>query len=81
MNQSIHTVDLVQWMFGPIARVSAAVSTRVHKIDVEDTAAAVIEFASGIEFVRAQRKLMSDEKLAGGSGCHAYFEKGRRTVR
>jgi UDP-N-acetyl-2-amino-2-deoxyglucuronate dehydrogenase len=47
MNQAIHTVDLVQWMFGPIARVSAAVATRVHKIEVEDTAAAVIEFASG----------------------------------
>jgi UDP-N-acetyl-2-amino-2-deoxyglucuronate dehydrogenase len=47
MNQAIHTVDLVQWMFGPVARVSAAVATRVHSIDVEDTAAAVIEFASG----------------------------------
>ena len=47
MNQAIHTVDLVQWMFGPVARVSAAVATRVHDIEVEDTAAAVIEFASG----------------------------------
>ena len=47
MNQAIHTVDLVQWMFGPVARVSAAVATRVHDIDVEDTAAAVIQFASG----------------------------------
>ena len=47
MNQAIHTVDLVQWMFGPIARVSAAVATRIHRIEVEDTAAAVIEFASG----------------------------------
>ena len=47
MNQAIHTVDLVQWMFGPIARVSAAVATRLHHIKVEDTAAAVIEFASG----------------------------------
>src|SRR5918999_1171810 len=47
MNQAIHTVDLVQWMFGPVARVSAAVATRVHKIEVEDTAAAVIEFTSG----------------------------------
>ena len=47
MNQSIHTVDLVQWMFGPIARVSAAVATRVHDIEVEDTAAAVIQFTSG----------------------------------
>jgi predicted dehydrogenase len=47
MNQSIHTVDLVQWMFGPVTRVSAAVGTLVHTIEVEDTAAAVIEFASG----------------------------------
>ena len=47
MNQAIHTVDLVQWMFGPVARVSAAVATRVHDIEVEDTAAAVIQFASG----------------------------------
>ena len=47
MNQAIHTVDLVQWMFGPIARVSATVATRVHDIEVEDTAAAVIEFANG----------------------------------
>ena len=47
MNQAIHTVDLVQWLFGPVARVSAAVATRVHEIAVEDTAAAVIEFTSG----------------------------------
>jgi UDP-N-acetyl-2-amino-2-deoxyglucuronate dehydrogenase len=47
MNQAIHTVDLVQWMFGPVARVHAAVATRVHQIEVEDTAAAVIQFASG----------------------------------
>jgi UDP-N-acetyl-2-amino-2-deoxyglucuronate dehydrogenase len=47
MNQAIHTVDLVQWMFGPVARVSAAVGTLVHEIKVEDTAAAVIEFTSG----------------------------------
>ncbi len=47
MNQAIHTVDLVQWLFGPVARVSAVVATRVHDIEVEDTAAAVIEFTSG----------------------------------
>ena len=47
MNQAIHTVDLVQWMFGPVSRVSASVATRVHDIEVEDTAAAVLEFTSG----------------------------------
>ncbi len=47
MNQAIHTVDLLLWLFGPIARVSASIATRVHPIEVEDTAVAVLEFDSG----------------------------------
>ena len=48
MNQAIHTVDLLLWMFGPVARVYAQRPRRgVHDIEVEDTAAAVVEFASG----------------------------------
>ena len=47
MNQGIHTVDLLQWLFGPVVSVSAAVATRVHSIEVEDTAAAVLSFRNG----------------------------------
>jgi UDP-N-acetyl-2-amino-2-deoxyglucuronate dehydrogenase len=47
MNQGIHTVDLMQWLFGPVARVQGWIGTRVHAIEVEDTAAAIFEFASG----------------------------------
>ena len=47
MNQAIHTIDAMLWLCGPVARVSARVATRLHKIDVEDTAAALFEFASG----------------------------------
>lgn len=47
MNQGIHTVDVVQWLMGPVARVSARTATRLHRIEVEDTAVAVLEFASG----------------------------------
>jgi UDP-N-acetyl-2-amino-2-deoxyglucuronate dehydrogenase len=47
MNQAIHTVDLMQWLFGPVARVSAATASRLHAIEVEDTAVATVEFQSG----------------------------------
>ena len=47
INQAIHTVDLVSWLFGPVSRVYGATATRVHEIEAEDTAAAVLEFASG----------------------------------
>ncbi len=47
MNQGIHTVDLLQWMFGPVASVAATIATRLHTIESEDTAAAVLTFRSG----------------------------------
>jgi predicted dehydrogenase len=47
MNQGVHTVDLLLWLCGPVARVSGRTATRFHKIEVEDTAVAVLEFASG----------------------------------
>jgi predicted dehydrogenase len=47
INQAIHTVDLVQWLFGPVTLVYGRTATRVHEIEVEDTAAAVLDFASG----------------------------------
>jgi predicted dehydrogenase len=47
MNQAIHTVDVLQWLMGPVSRVSARTATRVHDIEVEDTAVALLEFASG----------------------------------
>jgi predicted dehydrogenase len=47
MNQAIHTIDTLLWMCGPVARVSGQVATRLHEIEVEDTAAAVLEFGSG----------------------------------
>jgi UDP-N-acetyl-2-amino-2-deoxyglucuronate dehydrogenase len=47
MNQGIHTVDLLLWLLGPVARVRAATTTRLHSIEVEDTAAAILEFENG----------------------------------
>jgi predicted dehydrogenase len=47
MNQGVHTVDLLLWLFGPVRRVFGKTAARLHAIEVEDTAVAVLEFASG----------------------------------
>lgn len=47
MNQGVHTVDLLLWLFGPVRRVFGKAAARLHDIEVEDTAVAVLEFASG----------------------------------
>jgi predicted dehydrogenase len=49
MTQAIHHIDLLQWFMGPARRVTGRCATLAHGdlIEVEDTAAAVVEFASG----------------------------------
>ena len=47
MNQGIHTVDLLLWLGGAVTAVQARTATLLHAIEVEDTASAVLEFASG----------------------------------
>jgi UDP-N-acetyl-2-amino-2-deoxyglucuronate dehydrogenase len=47
MNQGAHTVDLLLWLFGPVVRVSAVAATALHRIEVEDTVVATLEFANG----------------------------------
>ena len=48
MNQAIHNVDLLLWMMGPAKQVSGFTTTLAHeRIEVEDTAVACLQFASG----------------------------------
>lgn len=47
MNQGIHTVDLVRWLGGPVRSVAGFSRTISHSIEVEDAAAAVVEFENG----------------------------------
>jgi UDP-N-acetyl-2-amino-2-deoxyglucuronate dehydrogenase len=47
INQGIHTIDLLLWLLGDVVRVQARTATQLHKIEAEDTVAAILEFASG----------------------------------
>jgi predicted dehydrogenase len=48
MNQSIHAIDALQWIAGPVRSIMGRSATIAHpQIEVEDTAAAVLEFESG----------------------------------
>ena len=47
MNQSIHSIDLLQWLAGPVDYVFARTATLSHDIETEDTATALLGFAHG----------------------------------
>jgi UDP-N-acetyl-2-amino-2-deoxyglucuronate dehydrogenase len=47
INQAVHTVDLLLWLLGDVVRVQARTATVLHAIETEDTALAILEFASG----------------------------------
>ncbi len=47
MNQGIHGVDLLQYVMGPVRKVTAVTKTLARDIEVEDTAAALLEYENG----------------------------------
>jgi predicted dehydrogenase len=47
MNQSIHSIDLLQWLMGPVKSVYGYTDTLVHRMETEDVAVAILRFTSG----------------------------------
>lgn len=47
MNQSIHTVDLFQWIMGPVRSVFAKTGVFAHTIETEDLGVALLTFENG----------------------------------
>jgi UDP-N-acetyl-2-amino-2-deoxyglucuronate dehydrogenase len=48
INQAIHSIDLLQWLMGPVLEVTAYTGLLAHeRIEVEDTAVAILKFACG----------------------------------
>lgn len=47
MTQAIHTIDLLQWIMGPVHSIAGRVRTAVHTIESEDLAVAAVEWKNG----------------------------------
>ena len=47
MNQGIHSVDLLLWLAGEVQSVIGRCNTLSRKIEVEDTAQAILQFQNG----------------------------------
>ncbi len=47
MNQAIHSIDVLQWLMGPVKSVAAYTTTRAHRMEMEDAAVAALRFANG----------------------------------
>jgi len=49
MNQSIHSIDLLQWLAGDVDTIMALAAARRHAIETEDTASALLQFNNGAQ--------------------------------
>lgn len=47
MNQGVHTLDVLLWLFGDVTEVSGRMGTLLHDIEVEDTVVAILQFSNG----------------------------------
>ena len=47
MNQGIHTVDLLQWLGGPVKSVAGFYGVFNHKIEAEDQTVAILRYENG----------------------------------
>lgn len=47
MNQGIHTIDLLQWLVGPVESLYGQAAAVLRDIEVEDTAVSALRFKSG----------------------------------
>src|SRR5436190_4358670 len=47
MNQAIHSVDLMLWLAGPAREVYGRTATQTHRMEAEDLALGIVQFAGG----------------------------------
>ncbi|NBD24210.1 Gfo/Idh/MocA family protein [Paenibacillus glycinis] len=83
MNQAIHNLDLLLWLFGPVAKVKSIVDTRIRDIEAEDVAVAALKFESGaLGTVEAATTIFDKnlEESIGVFGEYGYAIVGGKTA-
>src|SRR5260370_12173307 len=82
MNQGVSYKALLQWAMGPVERVFARCATAAHeRIEVEDIAVAVLQFASGalgvLQASTAVYPGLPERLEVTGTGGTVVIEAGR----
>ena len=83
LNQASHDIDLLCWLFGAPAEVSAIVGNRGHRHEVEDTAIATVRFLSGavasLQFSTWDRRL-NYRQIDGDAGAVIWQDERNANV-
>jgi UDP-N-acetyl-2-amino-2-deoxyglucuronate dehydrogenase len=77
MNQSIHSIDLLQWLMGPVKSIFAYTDTLVHRMETEDVAVAVLRFTNGALGTIAAT---TDAYPGIGTRIEIYGDKGSAVI-
>lgn len=84
MNQGVHYLDLLCWIMGPVAEVTALSATQAHQIEVEDVALAILRFRSGaVGLVQASTAVypgLPERLEISGTAGTAIVEAGQLTL-
>jgi len=65
MNQASHYVDLLRWLFGPVASIQAMMGTLARKIEAEDTGVLNIRWRNGAMGSMSVTMLAHDKNFEG----------------
>ncbi len=84
INQAIHSIDLLQWLAGPVVEVSGRITTAAHEIQTEDLGVAILRCADGtlgvIEASTATYPGFPERIDLHGSRGSVILNEGRREV-
>jgi UDP-N-acetyl-2-amino-2-deoxyglucuronate dehydrogenase len=73
MNQAIHTIDLLQWMLGPVEEVFGYTETLLRNIEAEDIGLAALKFKNGALGTILATTTMSPKDLTGSLSVFGEF--------